>query len=234
MNPDSRQTIHMGINFVFSPMPIINQRSYVDFQDSLLTRGIEISKTGFTDQREILIVRESPTSLEIKVSTLGPPSVAQLLILASNPSRDLESFAKDADAAVMAFESTWSEPNRQLLSCDVTLRDLYETSTEHAFQELWETRLNQPQDSLAAFGRPVLGGGLRFVMPPLPGEPKPVTIEVKIESFLRDTKKVFVETQFVWPSPASQAAQFDPVSRLRQVDEYVEHQVLSFILGGSQ
>ncbi len=234
MNPDSRQTIHMGLNFVFSPMPIINQRGYIDYQDALLTRGIEVSKTGFADQREILVAREPPASLEVKVSALGPPSVAQLLILAPSPLYDWESFAKEAEAIVTAFESTWPEPNRQLIRCDVTLRDLYETSAEHAFQELWETRLRQPPDSLAAFGRPVLGGGLRFVMPPLSGEPQPVQIEVKIESFLRDTKKIFVETQFVWLVPSAPGTQFDPVSRLRRVDDYVEHQVLAFILGGSR
>ncbi len=234
MNPDSRQTIHMGINFVFSPMPVLNPHSYIDFQHSLLTHGIEVSKAQFTEQREIVVVRESPTSLEVKVAPVGPPAIAQLLILAPTPSRELESFAKDAEAVVMAFESTWSEPTRQLIQCDVTLRDLFETSSEHAFQELWEMRLGQPPDSLAALGRPVLGGGLRFVMPSVPGEPEPVTIEVKIESFLRDTKKVFVETQFVWPTAVSAPAQFDPVSRLRKVDDYVEHQVLSFVVGGSR
>jgi hypothetical protein len=110
---------------------------------------------------------------------------------------------------------------------------LYETSAEHAFQELWEMRLRQPPDSLAVLGRPVLGGGLRFVMPPQPDDPEPVQIEVKIESFLRDTKKIFVETQFAWPSPMSPGAPF-PVNRLEQVNKYIEESVISFITGGSR
>ncbi|HKZ82643.1 MAG TPA: hypothetical protein VJ793_03185 [Anaerolineae bacterium] len=232
MNRDSRQTIHMGINFIFSPMVTIDRRSYIAFQNALLEEGIEITKTALQEQREIALTRDMPTDLEIKVSALGPPAIGQLLIVAPHPSRDLNLFIQEIEAVLRAFDATWPEQNRQLMRSDATLRDLFETDADHAFQELWETRLKQSQESLAAFGRPVLGGGLRFVMPPVAGEPRPVQIEVKIESFLRDTKKMFVETQFTWPSPMPAGTTFDPAFRLHQVDDYIEQQVLSFILGG--
>lgn len=233
MNPESRVTIHMGINFVVSPMPTIDQQSSLSFQQSLVNYGIDFSKVELKE-REILAVREAPTALEVRVAALGPPSVGQLVILAPDPRRPLDLFGKEAESVVKAFDSNWPQKRRQIISCDATLRDLYESSGEHAFQELWETRLRQSRDSLAVLGRPVLGGGLRFVMPPLPNDPEPLQIEVKIESFLRDTKKIYVETQFVWPSPMPPGRPLDAMSRLKQVDKYIEHEVVSFITGGSR
>lgn len=231
MNPESRMTIHMGINFVVSPMPTIDMERNLNFQESLVTQGIDFAKVELKE-REIRVVREAPTVLQIKVAALGPPT-GQLVILAPQPLRALSLFAKEAEAVAGAFNSTWPEKRRQIISCDATLRDLYEASGEHAFQELWETRLGQPRESLGVLGRPVLGGGLRFVMPPRADDPEPVQIEVKIESFLRDTKKIYVETQFTWPAPRLPGTPFDPESRLKQVDAYVENEVVSFITGGS-
>jgi hypothetical protein len=192
--------------------------------------GIDFAKVAF-EEREIAVIREIPTRLEIKVATIGPPAVGQLLIVAPHPG-SLDLFAKEVEAIVRAFDSTWPAKKRQIISCDATFRDLFEASAGHAFQELWETRLHQSLDSLAVLGRPVLGGGLRFVLPPLPDEPEPVQIEVKIESLLRDTKKIYVETQFKWPQPMPPEAPLDPSSRLKQIDKYIEGEVLSFIMGG--
>ncbi len=230
MLPDSRQTIHLGINFVLSPMPTISLQSNIGFQQSLVAHGIEFSRVEFKE-REIGVIHEAPTRLEVKVAALGPPSVGQLLILAPGPGHDAELFAREAEAIIQAFDVTWPVKQRQLISCDATLRDLFEASAEHAFQELWEMRLHQLPDALTALGRPVLGGGVRFVMPPQMDDPEPYQIEVKIESFLRDTKKIFVETQFTWPQMPS-GATFDPIGRLRQIDEYIEDKVIPFIAGG--
>ncbi len=230
MNPESRVTIHMGINFVVSPLPTIDMERNLNFQQSLVGQGIDFAKVDFKEG-ELSVTREVPTLLQVRVAALGPPT-GQLLILAPQPRRPLTLFAKEAEAVVRAFDSTWPEKRRQIVSCDATLRDLYEASGEHAFQELWETRLRQSPDSLAVLGRPVLGGGLRFVMPPRADEPEPVQIEVKIESFLRDTKKIYVETQFTWPTPRPPGVTFDPQNRLKQVDAYIENEVILFITGG--
>jgi len=230
MLPESRQTIHIGINFVLSPMPFISQRKSIDFQSSLIKHGIEFTKVEVKEY-EIILVRETPARLEIKVAAL-PPSVGQILILAPGPNLAIDLFIKEAEAILRAFEDTWPAQQRQTIRCDATLRDLFEASAEHAFQELWEMRLHQPSEALAILGRPVLGGGLRFVMPPQPEDSEPYQIEVKIESFLQDTKKIFVETQFTWPQPEPLDAAPDPGKRLKQIDSYVENQVIPFITGG--
>ena len=233
MNTDSRQTIHIGINFVFSPLPTIDAQSKVRFQQSLLTSGIDFARTD-SKEREVFVLRETPSRLEIRVVAMPGAPVGQLLVVSPDPKTELELFAKDAEAIVEAFEATWPAQNRQIISTDVTLRDLYEATGEHAFQELWEKRLKQAPTSLARLGHPVLGGGLRFVMPPRAEDPEPVQIEVKIESFLQDTKKIFVETQFVWPSPKAPGAPFGIKERLQQVDRYVEDNVELFIVGGNE
>ena len=228
----SRQTIHMGINFVFSPVPVINRHSHIRFQQGLMDAGVDF-KTTSLNQGEILVIRENPSQLNIRVASLDQPPAAQFLVVAPHLGCDVEVFAREVDAVLRAFEATWPSNRRQVLSCDSTFRDLFETSAKHAFQELWEMRLGQSSSSLDVLGRPVLGGGLRFVMPNTSDDPEPMQVEVKIESYLQDTKKLFIETEFKWLAPTPQGAPFDPSGRLKQIDNYVENQVVSFVEGGS-
>ncbi|MBE3142684.1 MAG: hypothetical protein IMZ61_02005 [Planctomycetes bacterium] len=64
-------------------------------------------------------------------------------------------------------------------------------------------------------------------------EEMPAQIEVKIESFLLDTKKIFVETQFTWPMPTNPGAPFGVRERLSQMNAYIEKQVSFFMTGDS-
>jgi hypothetical protein len=235
--PDSRQTIHMGINYLFNPVPVINRQSHLRFQQGLFDEGIDFKTTSLKEP-VITVIREEPSRLEVKIAALGQPT-GQFLVVAPQSGCDVEVFVREVEAILRAFESTWPSRRRQVVTTDATFRDLYETTAEHAFQEIWEMRLGQSAQELERLGQPVLGGGLRFVMPAQSedsegsqGQVKQV--EVKIESFLRDTKKIFVETQFTWPQPSTPGAPFDPSGRLRQVDSYVENEVVSFLLGGSQ
>jgi len=232
MRADSRRTIHMGVNFVFSPLPVLSKETTIRFQQALGDQGIDF-ETVSSREGKLTVGRRSPTPLEIQVAAIGP-SAGQLLILAPQPQRALSLFAQEAEAIVAAFDSTWQPQRRQVLSCDCALRDLYQASGQHAFQELWEMRLGQSAESLASFGRHVLGGGLRFVMPPRPDDPQQLTIEVKVESFLSDTSNFFVETQFTWSMPLPPGEPLDPENRLQLVDAYARKEVVSFIVGGAQ
>ncbi|MCL4488820.1 MAG: hypothetical protein M1570_11915 [Chloroflexi bacterium] len=231
MNTETRQTIHFGINFVFSPIPSMDRQSNLRFQQALLAAGLDFSQNQI-HERELMVLREGSPRLEAKVALLPSAPLAQLLIVSPDSRTDLNLFVKDVQAVLDAFNATWQAPNRQLVSSDVTLRDLYEATGEHAFKELWETRLGQAPDSLSRLGHPVIGGGLRFVMPAQANEPNSAQVEVKIESFLQNPKKIFVETQFTWATPSSPGAPFEAERRLKEVDRYVEDQVEAFIVGG--
>ena len=228
---ESQTTIHKGIAFIFTPFTGVDKRTSLKFQAQLIERGLDFSRTQ--DAENVLAVtREKPTALEINVKLLQTPvgaPLGQVLMLGPHDAHDGQMFEREVEAVIEAFNDVWFDSNRQLLRCEVTVRDLFESEMDHAFQELWVHRLSQREDALAALGRPVLGGGLRLVMPPIPGDLSSCQIEVKIESFLQDTKKIFVETQFVWPNPIS--GPMDPSIRLKAVDDYVSDSVIPFIVG---
>ncbi len=226
MRPNTRRHIHLGINFVMVPGPPVTQRTGLTFQNALVQHSIEYDQVNY-EEDTIKIVRERPP-LQIVVASPTNQPTGQLLILAPGPAQPLESFIQETEFIVEAFQSVWPSQQRQIVKRDVTIRDLYETD-QHAFQEIWETRLGQSEDSLAVFGRKVLGGGLRFVMPP--ESDRPAQIEVKIESYLRDTSKVFVETQFTWPASTPPDVTFEPRYRLCEVNDYAKKEVIDFIKG---
>ncbi len=229
MKPHSRYILHLGINFITIPAPSVTPQSSLAFQQAIISSGLEFIRAENPKNR-VVLTREVPSPLQISVSMLES-QVGQVLIVSPRPKGTLDLFIQEAEAALEAFETVWPAQNRQIIKSDGTIRELYETTSKHAFQELWEKRLGQPSQSLAAFERPIRGGGLRFVMDPLPNEDDPVQIEVKIESFLRDTTKIFVETQFTWPRPTAPGIPFAARERLSQMNSYIENQVRAFLSG---
>lgn len=231
MDPESRQTIHVGINFVFAPTPTMSKVSNLKFQQALMAAGIEYTEVRLLEYG-IEVRCGTVTPLVIKVIS-GDPRIGQLLILApqARGMLGLDMFIKESEATVRAFEDTWGT-NRQILTSDVTIRDLFHSTREHGFQEIWEDRLGQSRDALAVLGPIVQGGGLRLVIPPLVSDPQPVEIELKIESFLRDTHKIWIETVFKWPQARSPHERMEPASQLRLVDKYIEERVIKFMTEG--
>jgi hypothetical protein len=65
----------------------------------------------------------------------------------------------------------------------------------------------------------------------VPNEPDPFQVEVKIESYLQDTSKIFVETQFTWPKLSSPGEGLNISSRVAQINDYMEQQVYKFLTG---
>jgi hypothetical protein len=218
--------IHYGVNFVFAPQPVLDKNKFLDLQKALMDCGVEYSKANIQNDGTMHLTKESGP-FDITIKKAGP-QVAQFLFLATQPGFSLDLFIKNAEATAKAIGRVWPGA-RQIIARDATMRTLFETTSEHAFKELWESRLQQRIESLSLLGRPVLGGGLRFVMPPVQGEPDPVVIEVKIESFLQDSKKIFVETQMNWPQPTPPTVSFDPNQRLTQLRDYVQNSVVPFI-----
>lgn len=230
MKTQSRVIVHAGINFVSVPVPLVVPKTLLAFQQAAMSYGLEYSRVE-SPKNTISLFRDVPSPLQITVLS-HESQVGQLIILAPQHkgSLVLDLFIKEAEAAVQAYETVWAVPVRQIIQADATIRELYETTSEHAFQELWENRLGQSSQALSTFGRPIRGGGLRFVMDPVQ-EDLPVQIEVKIESFLRDTTKIFVETQFTWPVPSIPQSPFNVRERIEKMNSYIESSVQPFISG---
>jgi hypothetical protein len=171
--------------------------------------------------------------IEVAMGQPSQPPFCQLAIISERPNTGVEGFYRDAEAAVIAYQATWSSPAWQIIKCDAGMRELHETESEHAFKELWENRLGQSAKSLSIFGKLVRGGGLRFVLDPLPTEKDPVIIDIKIESYLQDVKKIFVETMFSWVKPNPPSPIINVTDRIISMNKYVEECITGFIVGGT-
>jgi hypothetical protein len=229
MRVSSQVLIHMGVNFVVAPAVERNQKRGIKLQQALLERGLEFTHSELSN-RVIAVTRRQPN---LQIRTIAPEDqpVAQLIIVAAPPDNPCEMFSKEAQAAVEAFEATWPDQQRQVIRSDATVRALYETETTHAFQQLWESRLGQSAESLKPLGFPILGGGLRFVIPP-PNDPEDsVLTEVKIESFLQNSSQVFVEVQLTWSVPMPAGRSPDPEASIGRVVNYIDKSVVPFLAG---
>jgi len=227
MEKNSRKTIHAGVNFILAPFPDIS--SICDrqkFHQQIEEYGILIDDIKYErEAQRSLMVRKKSAPLEITLGRVGP-QVGQLLIVAPFVG-SLEIFGAEASGIAQVFMNLW--PKRQVISCDATIRDLYDSTSDHAFKELWEERLKQPPESIKYFGRPILGGGLRFVMPPTEDPSVPI-IEVKIESYIKNTKKIFLETVFSWQMPQTPEQPIDPEQRIEAVDNFIRKEVVNFVM----
>ncbi len=230
INRESKTSIHFGVNFLIAGAWGHEKGALLNFQRALLDGGLEFSQTnarsnGFT------LVRTEPSALQVVLEATAP-QVQTLQIIAGNPQCDLDMFGRDCEAVTAAYQKTWPMPQYQILSTSGCIRHLYSTKT-HAFQYLWEQRLGQnPRDFAVLGSRPVAGGGLRLVLPPhAKDNAEPAGIEIRIESFMRETQKLFVETVFNWPRPRVIVEQqgFQAPARLNEIESFAANDVWSFI-----
>ncbi len=229
MRPDTKQGFHFGANFLFAPAAAYEPSAVLQFQQALAA----ISSALVFDQVQrtpagAFLVRQGPP-LHVTVGLVGP-GIGQLLIAAPQPNRPLVSFIEDAEWVVQAYRRVWPGPI-QLVRRDCTLRYLYAVREGHAMQFLWERRLHQTEEALHALGRPVLGGGLRLVMPPRQDVPDDPAIEVKIESLLADTRQLLLETQFIWETLPPPGTEPDPRPLIEAVDAFNDGPVTDFVAG---
>jgi hypothetical protein len=188
---------------------------------------IEFTRTERTKQG-ILFLTDRSESLEVHIKNAGP-QVNQLLILAPNPSQPVESFIQQCQAITNGFQNVWQLPQAQIIGRDACVRYLFQSRDDHAFRFLWENRLKQKSEDMRMLNRAVLGGGLRFVMPP--DQNNQTQVELKIESYLSDSKMLFVELQYAWPFPVNFQDGFKPKVMITEIQEYCDNHVLPFILG---
>ena len=123
------------------PAPLISLQTILGFQQAVINQGLEYNRIE-TPKNAIALLRDMPHPLQISLIS-HESQVGQLLVVTPQPKGSLERFVSEADAAIQAFESVWPATKPQIVHTDVTIRMLYETSSQHAFQELWESRLKQ-------------------------------------------------------------------------------------------
>ncbi len=228
MRSDTKQGFHFGTNFLFAPAAGYEPAALLQFQQSLAQTSTLVFDQTQRTPTGMALVRQGPP-LHVTIGLVGP-GIGQLLIAAPQPARPLISFIEDAEMIVNAYRGVWPGP-LQIVRRDCTLRYLYAVREGHAMQFLWEKRLHQTEDTLSALGRPVLGGGLRLVMPPRAHVQDDAGVEVKVESFLSDSRQLMLESQFVWETPAAPGTEPDPRPLIEAVDAFIDGPLTQFTGG---
>jgi hypothetical protein len=229
VNIQSKQSIFFGVHFLLVGEWGTDSKRLLDFQKALLDEGLEFSETG-TGPRSFVLTRKESSAFQVKIGSVGPQVSEIKIVTPERPSHVLDPFCKEAEAVCRAYIKVWAGMPCQVLRCDATIRHLYSCNC-HAFKHLWEDRLGQQEDDLKYLGgRPVLGGGLRLVLPRV--NQWKDHVEVKIESFLGDPEKIFIETMFLWPDPfiVNTADGFNSTGRLKELEKYATHEVCDFLL----
>lgn len=230
INRESKTSVHFGVNFLLAGSLGHEKGMLLAFQKALLDGGLDFAQTAVRPSG-FSLVRSEPSSLQVILDIPGP-QIHTLQITAPNPQYDLDMFEREASAVTAAYQKTWRHPQYQILNTGGCIRHLY-SARVHAFQYLWEQRLGQSGQDFALLGnRPVVGGGLRLLIPPHQKEgSEPVSIEIRVESFLRESQKLFVETIFTWPQPriVNESGEFDCQSRLHEIEAFAAGQVWDFI-----
>ncbi len=162
---------------------------------------------------------------------MNSPNTGQLLIvMPENPNSIL--FPKIAAAVGEIYLRVFSDPKPQVFAQkDGSIRKLYSCSPEypHAFQYIWEKMLGKSSAELSVLGKPILGGGLRFVMPPTPNEP--IETQVRIESFIQDPKLLWVEGTMKWVQPEKVGTSFPASELYSRLNEFIDKNVVKLVSG---
>ena len=228
-NLESRESIFFGIHFIVASNWVADHKRFLDFQGALLTEALEFSEVA-VGQRSYTLTRKEPSSLQVKVGSVGPQVSDITVITPARPNHTLELFIKEVEAVCSAYLKVWAANTMQILQSDVTLRHLYSCDC-HAFRYLWEERLGQQESDLRFLGgRKVLGGGLRLVLPR--ADQWKENVEIKVESYFGEPQKVFIETTFIWPEPypIAKTDDFNAAKLLKTVEEYATGDVCRFLL----
>lgn len=215
------------MNFVLAPAATVTTPQQLQFQQFLAEpiRGIVFDTAQRADAA--FLFQRTTAPLEVRIGPVGP-QVGQLLVTAPQPARRLDEVLEDFEAVIDAYRQIWPGP-LQVIRRDCTVRHLYAVRESHALQYIWERRLHQSEAGVHLLGRPVLGGGMRFVMPPRPEVADDAAIEVKIESLLADASQLFVETSFVWGTPLA-GVEIEASPLVNAVESYMCNELTKFIL----
>ena len=231
MRTDAKQHIHFAVNFIVAPTQPVVSSAFINFQSALgkPERGLCFDQAIRNDDGTAVQLIRGKSPLQVAITQVGP-GVSQLSIVAERPSRLLDDFIDDAESVCEAFFEAWPG-EKTVVARTGALRSLYPLAAGaggHAFQFLWERRLHQADNAIKVFERPILGGGIRLVFPPVSDDG--AGFEVKIESYLQDPKQLFVESTAVWRKPLAAGELPDPRMILQEIQQFADGPVEQFIV----
>ena len=237
----SRQTVQFTVGFLIGPALELDEERIAAFRARLEEEDIRFEHAEHADST-LVLARNAPSSLQVQIASgqvgggAEPVPVTQIVI-ATAIGQDV-AVAAVADFADAAHEVTdvardvWPEME-YVLGWNTGIRSLFASSTEHSFQYLWEQRLGQDTQELSVFGRPILGGGLRLMFPPGQAEGEHYQAEVRVESFLEDVRRLYVEVNLASGTPEPINA-LNPTVLIQGTESFLNDRVIPFLMGGER
>lgn len=235
MIEESRQTLQLSVGFLVTPALDLSAQRFAALQTRLEEEGVRFQHAE-RQENAVFLVRQEPSALHVQITNgnlPGPeaPPVTQFVVLtAATPEAAAAEAAEFADVAheiTDVARDVWPEMEH-VLGWSTAVRALFASSTEHSFQYLWEQRLRQPGDSLALFGRPIVGGGFRVLMAPGAGEDEQFQAEVKVESLLEDPRQLYLELDLGSTAPAGIAV-MNPTTLVNATEDFLQGRVIPFL-----
>lgn len=237
----SRQTVQFTVGFLIGPALELDEQRTAAFRARLEEEGIRFEHAEHGDST-LVLARDTPSSLQVQIVSgqVGggsePVPVTQIMV-ATVIGQDVQAapageFADAAHEVTDAAREVWPEME-YVLGWNTGVRTLFASSTEHSFQYLWEQRLGQDTQELSVFGRPILGGGLRLMFPPGQGEGEQYQAEVRVESFLEDVRRLYVEVNLANGAPEPINA-LNPTVLIQGTESFLNDRVIPFLLGGER
>lgn len=237
----SRQTIQFTVGFLIGPALALDEERIAAFRARLEEEDIRFDHVEHADTT-LVLARTAPSSLQVQVVSgqVGTPAepvpvtqiVVATVISQDSPVAAVSEFADAAHEVTDVARDVWPEME-YVLGWNTGVRSLFASSTDHSFQYLWEQRLGQDTQELSVFGRPILGGGLRLMFPPGQEEGEQYQAEVRVESFLEDVRRLYVELNLAHGNPEP-INTLNPTALIQATEAFMDERVLPFLRVGEQ
>lgn len=241
MIEQSRQTIQFTVGFLIGPALTLDEERIAAFRARLEEEDIRFDHFEHVDST-VVLARNAPSSLQVQIvsgqvgNAAEPVPVTQIVIATvvgqESPVAAVAEFAEAAHEVTDVARDLWPEME-YVLGWNTGVRSLFAASTEHSFQYLWEQRLGQDTQELSVFGRPILGGGLRLMFPPGQAEGDQYQAEVRVESFLEDVRRLYVELNLAHGNPEP-INTLNPTVLIQATEAFMEERLLPFLRMGEQ
>lgn len=232
----SRQTIQFTVGFLIGPALELDEERIAAFRARLEEEDIRFEHAEHADST-LVLARNAPSSLQVQIASGqvggGPePVPVTQIVIATAIAQDVAvaavgDFADAAHEVTDVARDVWPEME-YVLGWNTGVRSLFASSTEHSFQYLWEQRLGRDTQELSVFGRPILGGGLRLMFPPGQAEGEHYQAEVRVESFLEDVRRLYVEVNLAHGNPEPINA-LNPTTLIQATEAFMDERVLPFL-----
>lgn len=225
MQPQTLKTrgLHVGVRF--APPAVLDKQHKQDFQLKC-GDGFDWRRQEYQDHAWHLVSPQSEGDPRSQLKLSLQPDVVNFEDYF--PTAPLEVYTDNLRLVLKTVADVFNP--RVTLGTGVVIRLTAQSDGNDARVFLGQ-RCLRLDDRLAVLGRPVHAVGLKFLLPPLPGEDMPNwQAEIKIESLIEDVRQLFIEVDARWANPMGWDIDA-VVDRLKTAHSFATGPVIQMIQG---